>query len=92
MVIEVKVDDHFDVDKDACLANCTHCKRTYKVNTTTKTKLTQQIKDKHPNKLVVPVNDPQRPVTQAVKCPGICNCLESIFKISLRRHFWNFFS
>ena len=60
VVIKVKVDDHFEMDKDACLAKCVYCKRSYKVNKTTKTNLTQHIKDTHPNKLVVLANDLQR--------------------------------
>ena len=36
VVIKVKVDGRFEVDKDACLAKCVHCKRTYKVNKATK--------------------------------------------------------
>ena len=49
--------DHVEVDKDACLAKCVHCKRTYKVNKTT---LTNHIQIKHPTKLVVPLHDSQR--------------------------------
>ena len=60
VVIKVKVDDQLEVDKDAWLAKCAHCKRTYMVNKTTKTNLTKHIQDKHPNKLVVPLHDSQR--------------------------------
>ena len=36
LAIKVKVDDHCIVDKDACIDKCIHCKRTYRVNKTTK--------------------------------------------------------
>ena len=59
-VLKVKVDDHFEVDKESCFARCVHCKRTYKVNKTTKSNLTQHIYDKRTTKMVLPVHDPQR--------------------------------
>ena len=60
LAIQVKVDDHFIVDKDTCLAKCIHCKRTHRVNKTTKTNLTKHVQDKHPTKLVVSLHDSQR--------------------------------